>query len=206
MRPRNSSVLPRSTLLALAGCGYLLTTGCGPADTVATYKVAKPDEPARPTPPPSVDAGEYRFLGAMFPADDPVWFVKFAGPADAVAAQADKFDAFLKSFKVKAGTPEWTLPEGWTDGPTRDAMGITIRTVKAGTGDAAVELTVSRAGGGVVGNVNRWAGQVGASTDGDTIVKYTKPISSADEVPGVKVDVSGPKNPAAARGPFMGGR
>ena len=205
MRPRYSSIFTRPALLALVGCGYLIAAGCGPADSVSSYKVAKSDTP---TPPAGqqTEAGEFRFLGAMYPADDPVWFVKFAGPASAVDAQAEKFDAFLKSLKMKGGDPEWTLPDGWKDGPTRNAMGITIRTVQAGSGDSAVELTVSRAAGGVVGNVSRWVGQVGASTDGDVISKYTKPVMSADEVPGVKVDVSGPKNPAATRGPFMGGR
>jgi hypothetical protein len=145
----------------------------------------------------------------MYPADDPVWFVKFSGPGPALNEQVAAFDTYLASIRFPGGyenAPEWKLPAGWTDGPTRNAMGIVIRTVRVGNANPPLELTVSQARGGVQGNVDRWAGQVGAPAGAALLPKYTRSTTTADGRTGVRVDITGPKNPAATRPPFMGGR
>ncbi|MCZ2342488.1 MAG: hypothetical protein LC104_11945 [Bacteroidales bacterium] len=205
------STVARARFLLLAVVG-LLIPACTPADSVRSYTVPKAThkttDPAAQASTPA-EAGEYRFLGAMYPAEDPVWFVKFAGPGSALDAQVQAFDEFLASVQFPKGWeggPEWKLPTGWKDGPTRNAMGIVIRTVHIGSGNPPLELTVSQARGGVQGNVDRWAGQVGAPTGPELLAKYTRSIKTADGRNGVRVDVTGPKNPAATRPPFMGGR
>lgn len=200
------------TRFLLFTVGVLGVPACTPSDSVRSYTVPKATQ--RTTGPDvtesaTADAGEYRFLGAMYPANDPVWFVKFAGPGPALDAQVQAFDEFLASItfpKGFEGSPEWKLPAGWKDGPTRNAMGIVIRTVHIGSSKPPLELTVSQARGGVQGNVDRWAGQVGAPTGPDLLGKYTRSTKTADGHAGVRVDVTGPKNPAATRPPFMGGR
>ena len=76
-------------------------------------------------------------------------------------------------------------------------------TIRFGPADSPLEMTVIAAMGGPKENVDRWAGQLGAKAD---FAKATKEITTAGGVKGLRVDVTGPKNPAGAGGPFMGGR
>jgi hypothetical protein len=57
--------------------------------------------------------------------------------------------------------------------------------------------------GGPKENVDRWAGQLGTKTD---FAKATKEITTAGGIKGLRVDLTGPKDPAGAGGPFMRGR
>lgn len=197
--------LPRTLGTLAIVLGFLAVPACGPDATVATYKVPKTTAPAAtPAPGDTAEPGEFRFLGAMFPADDPTWFVKFAGPAEPVGEQSAKFDEFLQSFDFGGGEPKWKLPSGWSEGPTRNAMGIVIRTLRVAA-DSPLEVTISSARGGVQSNVDRWAEQVGAPNGPQYLDKYTKPVTAADGTKGFRVDVTGPKNPASTRPPFMGG-
>ncbi|HUR54012.1 MAG TPA: hypothetical protein VMZ71_07765, partial [Gemmataceae bacterium] len=61
-----------------------------------------------------------------------------------------------------------------------------------------------RAQGGLVGNVDRWSGQVGGpEVHIGNVGKFTREFPAAGGK-GVRVDVKGPKNPAAG-GPMTGG-
>ncbi len=182
----------------LAAVGLLALAGCGPKDEVRTYTVPKSAEAAKPEP----AAGEYRILGAMFPADSPAWFFKLSGKADALAVHQAEFDKFLASVRFPEGPdkpPAYDLPAGWKSAGPRS---IHTDTIRLGPADSPLELTVTPAMGGVKQNVQRWAGQLGTSETGEA----TKEITTTAGAKGVRVDLTGPKNPAGSGGPFMGGR
>jgi hypothetical protein len=193
--PRPRAVLPS---VVLAGVVFF-AAGCGSEEGVKSYRVPKStDRETKPEP----ARGDYRMLGAMFPADDPVWFFKFSGPADELAKFAADFEKIAASVKLAAGDkpPEFTLPDGWKRGGPRGD--IVVETAK--TPDGALELTVSRSKGGVQQNLSRWVGQIGLRPGPDDREKYTRPIDAAGGK-GLLVDMKGPKNPATSRGPMMGG-
>lgn len=196
---------PHILSTALIVCFALVPAGCGGGDGVEKYNVPKTSEPSRPA--LVADAGEYRILGAMYPAGQPewYWYFKFAGPADEIAAQEANFTALAKSVKFAAGPsalPSFDLPEGWTrTGPRVDSRGgVQVKfdeVLKVGS----VECTVSNVGGGKDFNLNRWAGQVGASP-----VAATKATTefTANGVTALRVDLRGPKNPVSGKGgPMM---
>jgi hypothetical protein len=178
----------------LVALGLLAQFGCGPGEGVRSYTVPKPNEKAEP----EAGKGDYRILGAMFPADKPAWFFKLIGKADELAAQEAAFDKFLASVKFPDGPdkpPAYDLPDGWkSDGP----RGMRADTIRVGS----LEMSVIAAMGGPKENVDRWAGQLGTKMD---YAKATKEITAAGGVKGLRVDLTGPKNPAGAGGPFMGG-
>lgn len=183
-------------LVALA---LLTLVGCGPSEEVRSYSVPKPNDPASP----AASQGDYRILGAMFPADEPAWFFKITGRADALAAHEAAFDKLLASVKFPDGPkkpPTYDLPDGWkSEGP----RGMRADTIRFGPADSPLELTVIGAMGGPKENVDRWAGQLGTKAD---FAKATKEITTAGGVKGIRVDVTGPKDPASTGGPFMRGR
>jgi hypothetical protein len=183
----------------LVALGLLTLVGCGPGEEVRSYSVPKPNEPATP----AASQGDYRILGAMFPADEPAWFFKLTGRADALAAHEAAFDKLLASVKFPDGSakpPTYDLPDGWkSEGPS----GIRSDTIRLVPGDKSLELSVIKAMGGPKENVDRWAGQLGAKAD---FAKATNEITTAGGVKGLRVDVTGPKDPASSGGPFMRGR
>lgn len=183
----------------LTALGLVTLMGCGPSEEVRSYTVPRPNEPAGP----EAGKGDYRILGAMFPADDPVWFFKITVKADALAPHEAAFDKFLASVKFPNGPdkpPTYDLPDGWkSEGPRM----MRADTIRFGPADRSLEMSVSSARGGAKENVKRWADQVGSDAD---FAKATKEITTAGGVKGLRVDVTGSKNPAGAGGPFMGGR
>ncbi|WP_439624263.1 hypothetical protein [Gemmata sp.] len=200
-------------LVAVLACPF--ATGCGAGDDggVKTYKVAAPDDKAKPEekggeaklpaghPPvggpqggPQSGSGT-RILGALYPADNPVWFFKLTGPSDQLEKHAADFEKLTNSVKPQGdAVPAFTLPAGWTLGGPRSVSrgGVTVefvQTIKLGPPDAPLEVTISRSGGGVMMNVNRWAGQVGVAVRGPAdLGKYTKEFT-ADQVKGIRVDL-----------------
>lgn len=52
----------------------------------------------------------------------------------------------------------WTLPEGWTDQP---ASGMRLATIIIPTSTDSLNASITEFGGDLVGNVNRWRGQIG---------------------------------------------
>lgn len=181
--------------------------GCGGGEGVTSYRAPKSTESTGRAPGPAGPAagaagaagGEYRILGAMYPADDPQWFLKLTGPADAVAKNEADFDKLAASFALPAGgskVPAFTPPGGWRRAGPRSIHAETVRTPDG------LEMTVTASVGGVKANVDRWAGQVGAADAPDA----TRPFEAAG-VKGLRVDLKGPKNPAAGgMGPMMGKR
>ncbi len=186
--------------LVLTAAGLFAAAGCGERD--GGVKVHTAPKPAGAGPvnasaadAPAADGTQYRILGAMFPADDPQWFFKLTGKADDLKPHEAGFDALLKSVRFPNGLkspPVWTLPDGWTDtGPS----GMRAATIKFGPADRPQEISVMQAMGGVKGNVDRWAGQVGATAD--ATAKATTEVTSEAGAKGLRVDLTGPKNPSA---------
>jgi hypothetical protein len=163
-------------------------------------------KPGGPKPPgggaSALTTGEYRILGAMFPADEPQWFVKLTGSAAGLELHVAGFDQLLGSFSFPAGAaPKFDAPPGWTVGPGR--AGIVTATLR--TPDGKFEVTITSSIGGVFPNLRRWAvEQLGnGSFTQDDVPKITKKVD-AKGAQGLRVDVRGPNNPAGKSGPFMG--
>lgn len=179
----------------LAALGLVTLIGCGPGEQVNSYKVPRSTEKGAP----AEGKGSYRMLGAMYPADQPTWFFKLSGTTDELAAQEAAFHKFLTSVKFPKGPdapPAYDLPEGWK---SEGARGMRADTIRIGS----LELTVIKAMGGAKENVDRWAGQLGGKANFEN---DTKPVTTADGVKGLRVDLAGPENPADTAAPFMRGR
>jgi hypothetical protein len=193
-RVRASHALPVALLAALA----LLPAGCGGNEDVKKYDVPKATDAGKK----GEAAGDYRMLGAMFPADDPQWFFKYSGTADEVSRNEAGFDELIKSVKLNGdATPEFAVPKDWTKGPGREGFVKVYATVKPPEGKG--EVTLTKSGGGVGANLSRWVGQVGLESGKDDAAKYTTPVTAANGVRGLRVDLRGPKNPETKRGPMM---
>lgn len=167
--------------------------GCGEPDV---QKVSIPKPHAVPGFGAEAPSSEYRILGAMFPADNPVWFFKATGTASRINQFESDFDLFLTNLTFPDGPtkpPKWTVPETVKTGPAREFRFATLIYTIDGK---PLELVVSDAKGGLAANLERWAGQVGAKTA--DVASVTKPIT-VGMVQGLKVSLSGSINPAGSR-------
>jgi hypothetical protein len=196
-----------AAVLSLAG----LSAGCNDGDEVRAYKVPKTSDRGARGGPVAAEGGEFRILGSAFPAENPVWYFKFTGTADDLAKYEADFDKLAASVKLQGdAVPAFTLPQGWELGGPREVSrgGVTVRfeqTIKLGPTDAPLEITISRAQGGLRSNVARWAGQVDNPAPYN-VPAYTREFE-AEGVKGVRVDVKGPTNPSGGmRPPMSGGR
>lgn len=165
-------------------------TGCGDPD-IRTYTAPK----AQPVP-----AGYgYRIIGAMVPAEEPVWFFKMMGSESDIDGQEAAFDAFLSKVTFPdgpGGKPKWELSDGVREGPPRE---MRYATILFGSGAKPFELSVSEAKGGKEANLKRWVGQVEATSASTS----TKPITIGG-INAIRVSMTGSKNPSV--GGMMGRR
>ena len=193
-------ILRFAALAALA----LGSSGCGGDESIRTSTAphrAQPTVKDPPTRPPMpTEGGQYRLLGAMFPPDKPIWFFKLTGPASEVEKFAADFDTFAASVQVKDTTtlPGFTLPAGWYRGGPREGFVRVAETIRFP--GSTLELTIIQATGDTAGNVTRWMGQVGQTGDP---AKFSQTFDAVG-VKGLRVDVTGPKNPVGA--PMMPGK
>jgi len=122
--------------------------------------------------------------GAILGSDRFTIFVKFTGPLEVVRLQRDAFDAFCASIGLhehaagdgapqattgaeSAGGVAWEVPAGWTV-----EAGSGMRLVTFHIGAVECYLTVLGGdGGGVVGNIQRWVGQLGLTPPTEAEVK-----------------------------------
>ncbi len=128
----------------------LLLAGCQGSEEITHYQAdrLKPREPER-------------LLGAIvLRTKGPDWFFKFVGPASVVAKHEEEFHKLIGSVRAgdRADSPlTWTLPNGWEQEP---GEGFRVALLCFGPGHG-LELTVSKSGGGLLQNVNRWLDQMG---------------------------------------------
>lgn len=140
--------------------------GCKKPDEIRHYTVPKQEAIDQLAGAAEAPAGPTRILAAAVLQPRQAWFFKLVGPDEAVAAQREPFNAFVKSlrFSDSDSPPDWTLPEGWSQRP---ASGMRYATLTIDS-DPPLEVsitTLGREGGGeaayLLANINRWRGQIG---------------------------------------------
>jgi hypothetical protein len=148
----------RNSFVIVTGLAAALLCGCQ-NDEIRSYRVPR-SEPTRPSAPP----GATRLLAVIIPHGAQTWFFKLLGPVVRVDEQKQVFDQFIRSvrFNDQAERPvTWTVPEGWRAGPAAQPR---YATFYLGSQEPPLELTVfnfSGPTGSVLGNINRWRGQIG---------------------------------------------
>ncbi len=152
-------------------CLFAACCGCQPAEPIHSYSIPKEVEKpaahdeATQAGPAAADLPAGRMLGAIVLRPTKGWFFKLLGPADAVAAHADEFAAFLKTVKFEAdSSPHWQAPAGWEEGPPNK---MRVATLLVPAEPKPLELTISTLPRGdedesdyVLKNLNRWRGQL----------------------------------------------
>jgi hypothetical protein len=176
--------------------------GCGEPDAVRVQEEPAPTRPA--VPPIPAEQKQFRTLAAMVPVDGAEtgpswWFFKLSGPA----ATIGKYEAdFNKLFDTILASPDeqnpiaWELPNGWT---RQDALPGSSRfaTLKAPGGDA--EIAVTRFGGSVLANAQRWWGDLwGKEKEQELTIAMLPEYVQQRTVKGrliLRVDMFGPNDP-----------
>ena len=153
------SSIPRTVCVrlwfALGAVLGLLLAGCQNRDEIKRYTVKKlphserkvvemPQRGAMPA--GHGQAPAERMLGAIAPHGRTFWVFKLMGSKEAAAEQMENFLRLTQSLKFSENedaTPEWTLPEGWTE--RKEAEGASTRfatlTVKGDGEEMAVSVT-----------------------------------------------------------------
>lgn len=141
--------------MALAASLAALIAGCQ-EDDIRRYQVPK----AAPEDAPAVGA-KVRMIGAIFPREDSLWFIKLSGPVAEVETAATAVSKFVGSVRFPDDKAiSWTVPEGWKQDTKPHEM--RYATFLIGSGAKPLELTVTKLPPqSVLDNVNRWRGQLG---------------------------------------------
>jgi hypothetical protein len=159
----------RTQFVILSALAPLVYVGCQRAEEITQYPVPKEESIQLPAPKSadgmSAESRPERMLGAILAHGDQTWFFKLSGGVDRVAEKNEAFRAFVQSLRFGAdGTPQWTLPAGWTH---QAGSGMRFATVVVDAADPPLELTVialptaeGDAAEQVLANVNRWRGQL----------------------------------------------
>ena len=179
--------------------------GCEPAEQVTRYTAPKePVDTDLISDQPEEGEPRVRILGAIAPAGKDDWYFFKIGPTKpkAVERHADAFDAFIRSLKFPPdGPPVWTVPAGWREVGTQSRDRIaTFRMKKSET---PVELAVTRFGGSLLDNINRWREQqAGAAPITEAEIETKCRVLTVDGRRVVVVDVSGPGGKGGMMPPF----
>lgn len=190
----------------------LITIGCQPSDEITNYQVptetrtVDADIPAASPPKNAGPKTMQRMLAAIIPNGDRAWFVKAMGPVEKIASIESDFGPFVESLAFNADeTPEWKLPDGWTQAANTSQM--RFATIKAKDAEVAVSFL------GLSGdlqdyllrNINRWRGQVGlANITVENLSESTTTIKLAGDLEATLIDVTG-ESSGAPMAPFAGG-
>jgi len=200
--PLRPAVVRRLTVaLALAALA-----GCSPTPGVSKYTAPKDppdtdlidDQPAEGEP-------AVRILGAIAPASDKPddwFFFKMQSKPKAIERHAADFDAFVRSLKFSPdGPPAWTVPAGWREVGSQGKD--RIATFKMKKSETPVDLSVTRFGGNLLENINRWrAQQAGADPITEAEIETKCKVLTVDGRRVVVVDVSGPGGKGGMVPPF----
>ena len=138
-------------------------------------------------------------LGAVIdPGDGKTWFVKATGEPSVIASLKPDFNAFARSFRPAAATPDggtptaavlptpppptgdvharlvaFQPPQHWKRDPAASAMVAAAYDAATPDGPARITATMlTSSGGGVLANINRWRDQLGLP-----------PVQSLDQQP-----------------------
>lgn len=86
------------------------------------------------------------------------------------------------------GQPKWTVPEGWKETAGNQ---FSLAAFAVSDGKMSIKTTVSRAGGDLLENLNRWRGQLGLEPWSKTEMTKSAKILSVDGSDGTLVDLVG---------------
>jgi hypothetical protein len=203
MRKAMRMVKRRVVPVPFFGALLLIGIGCNGNDEIV--RTTEPRTEYGKSDQPPAEKVSTRILGAIADAGDgQSWFFKIMGPAEAVAKEEEAFDSFLKSvqFNNADEKPSWTLPEGWRAGPKKDGRQATLL---IGTGDKPLDMSVIRAGGALLDNINRWRGQVGLpDIKQDELNTCSKEVTTSQGKKLTRVDLTGVASEKSTMPPFMG--
>jgi hypothetical protein len=183
--------------------------GCTPAEQVSRYTAPKdPNDKDVAAEEPPAGQAKVRILGAIAPAGDEWYFFKFQGlkssdtyPPKLIEPHAAEFDAFLQSLKFPAnGPPTWTQPAGWEQVTVQTDL-ARVATFRMKSDDTTIDLAVTRFGGQLLTNINRWRGQAGVKPIGEADIETKCRVLTVDGRRVVVVDVSGPGGKGGAMMP-----
>jgi hypothetical protein len=202
-------------LLTLA---IILLNGCERSDGISQYPIPKPESIQLPaadladqTSPPTAGRRE-RMLGAILPHGEQTWFFKLSGKPDRVTDRSEPFRDFVQSVRFhKDGTPQWTLPAGWTQQP---GARMRFATIVVDAEEPPLELTVialpSAAGDPVeqvLINVNRWRGQLSLPPiESAELSDESETVTLDSGLTATVVDYVGTTKPGGMTPPFAAGR
>ena len=151
-------------------------------------------------------------LGVIVPRDDEAWFFKLTGDVELAKREKENFEAFVQSVKFDVVAPQspvrptpvrpapgpiavapkglskWKVPEGWQPA-AGNQFSLAAFAVKEGPN--SIQTTVSRAGGDLLENLNRWRGQLGLAAWSQQEMKKTAKTLSIDGHDGTLVDLVG---------------
>jgi hypothetical protein len=172
---------------------------------------------------PMIGKSRQRNLIAMLTRGTMSWFFKMSGEDAFVMMQKTKFLQFLKSVSFSEDSPAqttaapatqggnadsiWTVPSGWQ--PVPPAQFLLAEFVISAPSGAQAEVNVAAMdgdGGGLLANVNRWRGQLGLGTLGESDLRLPQFTKSVD-VPGGKatlVDFAGVDAKTGAQARLVG--
>lgn len=120
----------------------------------------------------------WRLVGLAQVTDMQSRFLKLVGPADVIGSQIAAFRELADSFHADTGAENtspaaadmqrtasltWRAPISWTRGPEKAMREVTYFAGEGGRVECYVTLLDGSAGG-VLANINRWCGQMGAPT------------------------------------------
>lgn len=168
-------------------------------------------------------ADDWRLVGLLQIQPTASSFLKMIGPADVIGGQVDAFRALADSFHIghegdhgevapgagatadtqstdiqSTGALSWRAPAGWTRGPAKPMREVTYFSGEGNTVECSATV-LGGAGGGLLANVNRWCGQMGAPTltDADLGALEKVPVAGAEGLlvrlergPGATADAS----------------
>jgi hypothetical protein len=172
---------------------------------------------------PMIGKSRQRILVAMFTRGTMSWFFKMSGEDAFVMMQKPKFLQLLKSISFVEDAPAqmaaappvqggntnsiWAIPPDWQSVPP--AQFLLAEFSISGPNGAKAEVNVATMGGeggGLLANVNRWRGQLGLGTLGESELQLPQFTKSVD-VPGGKamiVDFTGVDAKTGAQARLVG--
>jgi len=210
--PLRISVSSRDAFRRLASfalIGLIGTLGCKPPEQVSRYTAPKdPIDVDTISDDPEGDEPADRVLGAITaagkPGEESWYFFKIRARPKAVERHVAAFNEFIESLKfAENGPPSWTVPAGWREvgsqGPDR------IATFKMKKSETNVELAVTRFGGPLLDNINRWrVEQAGVPAITEAEIETKCKVLTVDGHKVVIVDVAGLGGKGGGmKGPFQ---